>query len=309
LKKSANDKENIRNKHNNSNSNQKSSSSSKNIKENSDPNLIKLSNDMIISACAAAHKQCNTAMHNSDLDDNLSGTTAISCYILGQRNRIIVSNVGDSRAVLGTRINRNSHVGEGKEEYYEALPMSLDQTPYRRDERKRIRNCGARILSLDQMVGLEPIYMDDDDDGMNDNDFDIDENGDTPRVWHPIDDIPGTAFTRSLGDTVAEDLGVYAEPEIVTRDLEEGDEIIVLASDGVFEFLTNQSVIDICAKYRDKDPLAACKEVVAESHGLFEKYETFCDDITMICIFIDSNDEYSEKPSRPLSNIKNSDKV
>ena len=57
-------------------------------------------------------------------------------------------------------------------------------------------------------------------------------------------DFPGTAFTRSLGDALAEDLGVIAEPEIVTRELEEGDEIIVLASDGVFVFcLSNGPII------------------------------------------------------------------
>lgn len=73
------------------------------------------------------------------------------------------------------------------------------------------------------------------------------------RVWHPTMDFPGTAFSRSIGDSLAEELGVIADPEMVTRELERGDEMIILASDGVFEFLTNQSVIDICASF--KDPL------------------------------------------------------
>ena len=66
-------------------------------------------------------------------------------------------------------------------------------------------------------------------------------------------DFPGTAFSRSIGDSLAKELGVIADPEMVTRELERGDEMIILASDGVFEFLTNQSVIDICASF--KDPL------------------------------------------------------
>ena len=45
----------------------------------------------------------------------------------------------------------------------------------------------------------------------------------------------GTAFTRSIGDGIAEELGVTAEPEMLTRELTKEDKIIVLASDGVFE--------------------------------------------------------------------------
>jgi hypothetical protein len=46
---------------------------------------------------------------------------------------------------------------------------------------------------------------------------DIDEGGDPPRVWSAHGNYPGTAFTRSIGDRVAEDCGVYAEPEILER--------------------------------------------------------------------------------------------
>jgi serine/threonine protein phosphatase PrpC/CRP-like cAMP-binding protein len=270
---------------------------------------IQLNKEMTQHACATAHKQCNLAMHgHPHVDDTLSGTTSITCYIHGDRNKVTVCNVGDSRAVLGKRMNRESYSasavgnGDGKEKYYKALPLSRDQTPYRRDERKRIRKygAGARILSLDQIEGLEPILADIDDDenddavyGKNDKELgkEIDEDGDPPRIWHPEQDYPGTAFTRSLGDAFAEELGVFAEPEMLTRELEEGDEIIVLASDGVFEFLTNQSVIDICAKF--KDPLSACKAVIAESYELWLQYELRTDDITMICIFIESNEAKS----------------
>lgn len=261
-----------------------------------DVESIELTKEETQSVCAAAHKQCNMAMHkNRNLDDALSGTTAISCFLHGRRNRITICNVGDSRAVLGQRVDRSNGKGKRKntDVYYRALPLSRDQTPYRRDERKRIRAFGARILSLDQIEGLEPVPVEDSDDEDEKDEIElgkeIDEDGDPPRVWHPHQDYPGTAFTRSLGDQLAEELGVYAEPEMVTRELEDADEIIVLASDGVFEFLTNQSVIDICAKF--KDPLAACRAVVAESYELWLQYELRTDDITMVCIFIDSKNK------------------
>lgn len=58
----------------------------------------------------------------------------------------------------------------------------------------------------------------------------------------------------------------------------------MIASDGVFEFLTNQSVADMVAKY--PDPLDACKKVVQESYDLWLQYEVRTDDITIICIYI-----------------------
>ncbi len=94
----------------------------------------------------------------------------------------------------------------------EAKALSSDQTPYRKDERKRVKKCGARVMSMDQIEGVEPIHENWGDLLLGEA---IDEGGDPPRVWHPDGDYPGTAFTRSLGDSVAESLGVNAEPEIL----------------------------------------------------------------------------------------------
>lgn len=62
------------------------------------------------------------------------------------------------------------------------------------------------------------------------------------------------------------------------------DRFVVIASDGVFEFLTNQSVADMVARY--DDPLDACKKVVQEAYDLWLQYEVRTDDITIICIYI-----------------------
>mmetsp|Transcript_37713 Transcript_37713/g.67912 ORF Transcript_37713/g.67912 Transcript_37713/m.67912 type:complete len:741 (-) Transcript_37713:457-2679(-) len=253
-----------------------------------------------------AHTECNKRMHiNQNLDDSLSGTTSISMYLHGNRNRITISNVGDSRAVIGRVANADNKEGAAvpppgaPSSTLKAFALSRDQTPYRRDERIRCRKTGARVLSLDQIEGLEPIdedeaerdekmFLSGGDDGEIVLGEEIDEGGDPPRIWSPHGDYPGTAFTRSVGDAIAEELGVFSVPEILTRELTPEDKIIVLASDGVFEFLTNQSVIDICAKFAD--PLEACRAVVAESYELWLQYELRTDDITMICIFIDGVD-------------------
>ena len=248
---------------------------------------LELATHLFQESSSRAHIECNMAMHqDSGLDDSLSGTTAISVYFHGRRNRITICNVGDSRCVLG---KAEYNPRNGNRTSFKALPLSRDQTPYRKDERIRIKATGARILSLDQLEGLEPINEGMDDSQNDDGDLELgeelDEGGDPPRVWSPNGDYPGTAFTRSLGDAMAEELGVYAEPEMLTRELKPEDRLIVLASDGIYEFLTNQSVVDICAKFTD--PLEACRAVVAESYELWLQYELRTDDITIIVIFVD----------------------
>jgi len=59
------------------------------------------------------------------------------------------------------------------------------------------------------------------------------------RVWLKNEDVPGLAMTRAFGDDVASRVGVTCEPEILELDLEKDDKFLVLASDGVWEFLDN----------------------------------------------------------------------
>ena len=76
----------------------------------------------------------------------------------------------------------------------------------------------------------------------------IDEEGDPLRVWSMDHNYPGMAFSTLLGDTVGDDIGVNAKMEILTRETTKGDDILVIAPSGRFEFLMNQQVIDICTE-------------------------------------------------------------
>jgi len=69
------------------------------------------------------------------------------------------------------------------------------------------------------------------------------------RVWLKNEDIPGLAMTRSFGDQVAARVGVTAVPEIAELRMTPADKVIILASDGVWEFLENQPVADIVYPY------------------------------------------------------------
>lgn len=218
-----------------------------------------------IEACHAAFLTTNSQLHADSLDDSMSGTTAITVLVRGRT--IYVANSGDSRAVIAER--------KGKE--IVAVDLSIDQTPFRADELERVKLCGARVLTLDQIEGLKnpDVQCWGTEEG---------DDGDPPRLWVPNGMYPGTAFTRSIGDSIAESIGVVANPEIVVLELTPDHPFFVLASDGVFEFLSSQTVVDMVTKF--KDPRDACAAIVAESYRLWLQYETRTDDITVIVVHI-----------------------
>ena len=52
-------------------------------------------------------------------------------------------------------------------------------------------------------------------------------------------------MSRSLGDAVAHKCGVSAEPEILEHTVEEVDDFILIATDGVWDVLDNNQAIQI----------------------------------------------------------------
>ncbi len=97
-----------------------------------------------------AFVETNIQCHKAAFDDQLSGTTGITVLLLGKN--LHVANVGDSRAIICTKssIDGDNVVAE---------PLSIDQTPFRKDERERVKKSGARVLTIDQIEGIEPIHV------------------------------------------------------------------------------------------------------------------------------------------------------
>lgn len=180
-----------------------------------------------VEACHSAFLTTNSQLHaDSNVDDSMSGTTAITVLVRGKT--LYVANSGDSRAIIAER--RGADIV--------AVDLSIDQTPFREDELERVKLCGARVLTLDQIEGLKnpDVQCWGTEEG---------DDGDPPRLWVPNGMYPGTAFTRSIGDSIAETIGVVANPEIVALELTPEHQFFVVASDGVFEFLTSQAVVDM----------------------------------------------------------------
>ncbi|KAJ4871894.1 putative protein phosphatase 2C 35 [Raphanus sativus] len=216
-------------------------------------------------AYKSAFLRVNEELHESEIDDSMSGTTAITVLVVG--DKIYVANVGDSRAVLAVK-DRNRVLAED---------LSYDQTPFREDECERVKACGARVLTVDQVEGLK-------DPNIQTWASEESEGGDPPRLWVQNGMYPGTAFTRSVGDCTAEGIGVTAEPEVSMVHLSPNHLFFVVASDGIFEFLPSQAVVDMVGRYAD--PRDGCAAAAAESYKLWLEHENRTDDITIIIVQI-----------------------
>lgn len=109
---------------------------------------------------------------------------------------------------------------------------------------------------------------------------------------------PGCAFSRSLGDMTAERIGCCATPEVMTHELDDDDVLCVIASDGVWEFLTNQAVIDLCMAA--PDPHTACYDIVAAAYKHWYEQEERIDDISVIVMFFEKKQIVASSGEAPL---------
>ena len=185
---------------------------------------------------------------NSDIDANFSGTTCVMVFQVGEK--IICANVGDSRAIIvkGNKVT----------------PLSIDQKPDDPEESKRIIQNGGEISQFEE-------------DGEKSGPF---------RVWKKGEVYPGIAMSRSIGDFIASTLGVVPEPKFIEDKIDKDTKFIVAASDGVWEFLDNETVRDIVMPYYEKnDPNGACKELIKKSTEWWNQEDVVVDDITAVVVF------------------------
>ena len=96
-------------------------------------------------------------------------------------------------------------------------------------------------------------------------------------------------MTRSLGDLVAKSVGVTHEPELkVLTNLSKSDKFIVLASDGLWDRISNEEVTRMVASpfYEKGDPEGAVTLLIKESAERWQREQGMIDDITVVLVFI-----------------------
>eukprot|EP00658_Telonema_sp_P-2_P021598 TRINITY_DN18608_c0_g1_i2.p1 TRINITY_DN18608_c0_g1~~TRINITY_DN18608_c0_g1_i2.p1 ORF type:complete len:345 (-),score=57.89 TRINITY_DN18608_c0_g1_i2:172-1080(-) len=132
------------------------------------------------------------------------GTTAVVAVILN--GVVVVGNVGDSRAVL-CRGGR-------------AIPLSQDHTPKRPDEVARIEAVGGRVVADEVVVNGEEFCL-------------------TRSIGDKDVKVPaGWDFRDQSAPQV-----VTSEPEVSITELVADDDFIVLASDGIWDRMSNEHVV------------------------------------------------------------------
>lgn len=96
-------------------------------------------------------------------------------------------------------------------------------------------------------------------------------------------------MSRSIGDTVAHSVGVECAPEIKEFSLNKRDKILVIASDGLWEFVSNKEVLDTILPFYKKDktkPGKAIEKLIQKSTNKWVKEEGVVDDTTVIVAYL-----------------------
>ncbi|KAH7428673.1 hypothetical protein KP509_09G011100 [Ceratopteris richardii] len=184
------------------------------------------------------------------IDSISSGTTAV--VLVKQGNDLAVGNVGDSRAVLGAKADDGSLI---------AVQLTIDHKPEIPREAERIKRYDGRVFALQR----EPCVL---------------------RVWLPHRNVPGLAMSRALGDYCLKNHGVISVPEVTYRCLTKRDQFVVLATDGVWDVLSNEEVVSIVANVRDR--ALAARAVVEMALYVWKSDYPFSriDDCSVVCLFL-----------------------
>ena len=213
------------------------------------------------SIIASIYLDADVQIKKEKFDVTRSGTTIV--LVIQLEEHIICANTGDSRAIA---IYDNSY--DDKLVHSKIYPLSYDCKPELPNEKKRITECGGVV---------EKAYYSDDEDDDDEIPF---------RVWAKGEDYPGLAMSRSIGDMDAKKVGVIPNPQIVTYTIDYYSKYIVMGSDGIWEFISNEEAMKIANKfYLSNDPKGLCHELVNKATKLWEEKDVVIDDITVLVVF------------------------
>ncbi|XP_010524561.1 PREDICTED: probable protein phosphatase 2C 41 isoform X2 [Tarenaya hassleriana] len=185
------------------------------------------------------------------IDSYRSGCTALSAVLQG--NHLVIANAGDSRAVIAT----NSGFGYG----LVPVQLSVDFKPNIPEEAERIKKSEGRVLCREDEPG---IY----------------------RMCMPNRDSPGLAVSRAFGDYCLKDFGLISKPDVTYREITDKDQFLILATDGVWDVMSNEEAVEIVVG-SVTDRTKSAKRLVKRATRLWQKKrrDVAMDDISALCLF------------------------
>ena len=191
-------------------------------------------------------------------DFHRSGTTCV--IVIQLEEHIICANTGDSRAIAVFDENYDDNLMDSK-----VYPLSYDCKPELPNELMRIIEYGGVVDKV----------------------YDVENPEIGPfRVWAKGKDYPGLAMSRSIGDMDAKKVGVIPNPQIVEYTIDYYSKYLILASDGIWEFISSEQAMKYCNKfYMRNDAKGLCQDLTQKATALWEKNDCCIDDITVIVVF------------------------
>ena len=197
-------------------------------------------------------------LKSQNFDSKESGTTC--CLVIQIGNHIICANVGDSRSIAVFDENNDKNLNQLK-----AIPLSIDYKPDMPEERNRILMSGGWVEQATNSLGVKMGPY---------------------RIFAPGEDYPGLAMSRSIGDLEGKKFGVTAEPGIIEYNISEKSKYIVMCSDGIWEFLSNEHVKDLGKGfYLNNDPNGFVEELITQSMIEWKCNDSIVDDTTVIVLY------------------------
>ncbi|PWW78900.1 protein serine/threonine phosphatase 2C [Tuber magnatum] len=203
--------------------------------------FLQLDHEIIHESVDKVFKNPSKLVAAETLAPALSGSCALLAFYESRSKLLRVAVTGDSRAVLGRR---------GSNGKWTATPLSEDQTGSNESEAERMRkeHPGEEFVVRNGRVlgGLEPSRA-----------F-----GDAFYKWnYDIQlKIKSQFFGRAPSTLLKTPPYVTAEPAITTTRIEpEKGDFLVMATDGLWEMLTNEEVVGLVGKWLD-DQRAASKD-------------------------------------------------
>ena len=218
-------------------------------------NILKRNNYQII---RQAFISTDNQLRTTSLDIKESGTTC--CLVIHIGTHIICANVGDSRAIAVYDEHNDPNLN-----FLKPISLSIDYKPELAEEKARITMAGGVVEQLKDSFGL----------------------GAGPfRVFAPGKEYPGLAMSRSIGDLVGKNYGIIADPGIIEYNITINTRFIIVCSDGVWEFLSNEEVSKSGRQfYLHSNASELCQELISRSIIEWQVQDSSIDDITAVVAF------------------------